>query len=141
DGDTLAPAMRAAAEYRGALKLFRPRSANWDPPVLTVSALEGRGMDAVWSAIQDHRDKLSGSGELAAKRRQQQQDWLWAMIDDGLKHHFLGRPDVARALPEIEAAVLAAKLTPTEGARRLLALLDEHGGGEAAPIARRGRGG
>jgi LAO/AO transport system kinase len=139
DGDNLAAASRAAAEYRSALNLFRPRSANWDPPVLTVSGLEARGMDEVWSAIEAHRATLDASGELAAKRREQQQEWLWAMIDDGLKRHFLDRPDVARLLPEIEAAVLGAKLTPTEGARRLLALLDEQGGGEAAPAPRRAR--
>ena len=61
------------------------------------------------------------------------------MIDDGLKRHFVGRPDVAKLLPAIEAAVLEARLTPTEGARRLLAMLDEHGGGEAAPFSRRTR--
>jgi LAO/AO transport system kinase len=89
--------------------------------------------------IERHRAALGASGELAAKRRDQQQDWLWAMIDDGLKQHFLGRPDVARLLPEIEAAVLEARLTPTEGARRLLALLDAHGGGDAAPLSQRAR--
>lgn len=139
DGDNLGRVTRAAAEYRAALHLLRPRSAHWDPPVLTVSALEARGMDEVWNLIERHRAALDACGELAAKRRTQQQDWLWAMIDDGLKRHFLGRPDVARLLPEIEAAVLDAKLTPTEGARRLLALLDQHGGGEAAPLARRTR--
>jgi len=140
DGDNIDRATRAAAEYTAALRLFRPRSPQWDPPVLTVSALESRGMDEVWRAIEQHRTALETSGELAAKRRTQQQDWLWAMIDDGLKRHFLGRPDVARRLPEIEAAVLGAKLTPTEGARRLLALLDARGGGAAAatPVRRRG---
>jgi len=140
DGDNIDRATRAAAEYTAALRLFRPRSPHWDPPVLTVSALESRGMDEVWRAIEQHRTALETSGELAAKRRTQQQDWLWAMIDDGLKRHFLGRPDVARRLPEIEAAVLGAKLTPTEGARRLLALLDARGGGAAAatPVRRRG---
>jgi LAO/AO transport system kinase len=107
--------------------------------VLTVSALTGRAIDDVWQVINDHQGRLAASGELAEKRREQQRDWLWAMIDDGLKRHFLDRPDVARLLPEIEAAVLEAKLTPTEGARRLLALLDEHGGGEAAPVSRRTR--
>ena len=139
DGDNLARATRAAAEYRSALNLFRPRSAHWDPPVLTVSALEERGMDAVWNVVAKHRAALDASGELTRRRREQQQDWLWAMIDDGLKHHFLARPDVARLLPEIEAAVLDARLTPTEGARRLLARLDERGGGEAAPVSRRRR--
>jgi LAO/AO transport system kinase len=135
DGDNVARAGRAAAEYRAALRLLRPRSATWEPPVLTVSALEARGMDEVWDTIERHRSTLDASGELALKRREQLQDWLWAMIDDGLKRHFLSRPDVARLLPEIEAAVLDATLTPTQGARRLLALLDEHGGGEAAPLS------
>lgn len=139
DGDNVARAMRAQAELRGALTLFRHRTASWDPPVLAVSALERRGMDEVWSVIQDHRARLSASGELEQLRRKQQQDWLWAMIDEGLKRHFLARPDVARLLPEIEAAVLDARMTPTEGARRLLSLLDLNGDddAEAAPQPRR----
>lgn len=138
DGDNVARAQRAAVELQSALRLFRPRSPHWEPPVLQVSALEGRGMDAVWDAVARHRTALAASGELAAKRRGQQQDWLWAMIDDGLKRHFLGRADVAAALPEVEAAVLDSRLTPTEGARRLLALLDDARAGDAAPL-RRGR--
>ena len=51
------------------------------------------------------------------------------MIDDGLKRHFLGRADVQRLLPELESAVASAELTPTEAARRLLALLDTDGDG------------
>ena len=79
-----------------------------------------------------HRAALTVSGELADQRRAQQRDWLWAMIDDGLKRHLLARPEVARLLAEIEAAVLAARLTPTEGARRVLALIDRDGRGASA---------
>src|SRR5438552_3847473 len=131
DGQNVRPAEQAAAQYRSALRLFRHASPDWDPPVVTVSALERRGMDQVWSIIEDHRAKLGASGELERKRRNQQQAWLWSMIDDGLKRHFLAREDVARLLPEMEAAVVGAKLTPTEAARRLLALLDQGGDGGA----------
>jgi LAO/AO transport system kinase len=130
DGDNVAHATQAAAQYRAALNLFRHTSPDWDPPVVTVSGLEGRGMDTVWAIIEDHRTRLGTSGELARKRREQQQTWFWTMIDDGLKGHFLGREDVRRLLPEMEAAVAGGRLTPTEAARRLLALLDE---GTAAP--------
>src|SRR5207244_3277158 len=75
--------------------------------------------------------RVPGAGAPAAKRRGQQQAWLWSMIDDGLKRHFLARADVARLLPEMEAAVASATVTPTEAARRLLALLDEGGDGGA----------
>jgi LAO/AO transport system kinase len=136
DGDNVARATNAAAEYRGALRLFRHTSPNWDPPVVTVSGLEAQGMDTVWSIIEDHGTRLGASGELARKRREQQQTWFWSMIDDGLKRHFLGRSDVRHLLPEMEAAVASAKLTPTEAARRLLALLDEGGDGGVRSAAK-----
>lgn len=140
DGDNVRRAQHAAAEYTGALRLFRHVSANWDPPVLTVSALEASGMDRIWATIEEHRARLTASGELAARRRAQQHDWLWSMLRDGLEEHFRGREDVRRLLPELEAAVVAARITPTEAARRLLALLDDDGdGGARAPAVRRGR--
>ncbi len=141
DGQNVRPAEQAAAQYRSALRLFRHASAGWDPPVVTVSALEGRGMDQVWSIIEDHRGQLGPSGELERRRRAQQRAWFWTMIDDGLKGHFLARDDVQRLLPEMETAVAGARLTPTEAARRLLALLDEGGerGGRTAVRSRRAR--
>src|SRR5437016_6150849 len=141
DGENVRPAEQAAAQYRSALRLFRHASAGWDPPVVTVSALEGRGMDKVWSIIEDHRGKLGPSGALERRRREQQRAWFWTMIDDGLKGHFLARDDVQRLLPEMETAVASARLTPTEAARRLLALLDEGGahGGRTAVRSRRAR--
>jgi LAO/AO transport system kinase len=125
DGDNVEHATQAAAQYRSALNLFRHASPTWDPPVVTVSALAAKGMDTIWSIIQDHHTRLSAVGELQRKRREQQQTWFWSMIDDGLKQHFLARDDVRRQLPEMEAAVASARLTPTEAARRLLALLDD----------------
>jgi LAO/AO transport system kinase len=128
DGDNVANAQRAAAEYTGALRLFRHTSASWDPPVVTVSGLYSIGMDRVWSIIEEHRRVLSATGELDARRREQLQAWFWSMIDDGLKRHFLGRDDVKRALPKMEQAVASATLTPTEAARRLLRVLDDQRG-------------
>ena len=129
DGDNVEHAQQAAAQYRSALNLFRHSSPTWDPPVVTVSALESKGMDRVWTIITDHQARLTDSGELSAKRRAQQQRWFWDMVEDGLKQHFLGRADVQHTLPQLEDAVSNAKLTPTEAARRLLALLDQHAAG------------
>jgi LAO/AO transport system kinase len=124
DGDNVKRATQAAAEYRAALRLFRHTSANWNPPVLTVSALEARGMDAVWAIVTEHREKLGATGELDRKRREQQQAWFWSMLRDGLERHFLARADVRRVLVDLERAVGEGQLTPTAAADRLLALLD-----------------
>jgi len=125
DGENVRLATRAVAEYRSAMRLFRHSSHQWSPPVLPVSALESKAMDEVWKIILDHRAKLEASGELTERRRQQQQAWFWSMLEEGLRHHFLARRDVQRLLPKMEAAVGQSDLTPTEAARRLLALLGD----------------
>ncbi len=86
--------------------------------------MHGTGIDRVWGIIEEHRRALSASGELEARRREQQRAWFWSMIDEGLKRWFLGRDDVKRMLPKMEQAVASATLTPTEAARRLLAAVD-----------------
>src|SRR5882757_7219526 len=41
DGDNIARANMAAADYRGALHILSPRSLTWSPPVMTYSAMTG----------------------------------------------------------------------------------------------------
>jgi len=124
DGDNIQRAQQAATEYRAALRLFRHSSRNWDPPVVTASAIHHTGLDEVWRIILDHHQRFTATGELAALRQHQQHQWFWSMLDEGLKSHFLARPDVKRHLPELEDAIAKGRLTPTEAARRLLGVLD-----------------
>ncbi len=124
DGDNLKRAEQAAAEYRGALRLFRHNTALWDPPVVTVSGLHANGMEKIWTIVQQHHDALCQAGALAERRRQQQRTWMFSMIDDGLRGHFFARRDVAAALVEMEDAVARNRITPTEAANRVLGLLD-----------------
>jgi LAO/AO transport system kinase len=140
DGDNVKRAQQAVAEYSGALRLFRPTSAGWEPPVIAVSAKLAQGMDEVWGIILRHRAHLETSGELEAKRCEQRSAWFWSMIEDGLRRHFLARADVRARLPEMEAAVANATLTPTEAARRLITLLDQkvaHGSATSTPARRK----
>jgi LAO/AO transport system kinase len=122
DGANLALAQQAATQYIAALNLFRHTTPTWDPPVVTLSALEMRGMDTIWGIIQDHRAKLGATGELDAKRREQQRSWFWNVVEEGIKMRFLGRPDVRAALGEAEASVADGTTSPTAAARRILVL-------------------
>ncbi|GIW43523.1 MAG: ATPase/protein kinase [Candidatus Binatia bacterium] len=124
DGDNLVAAERAAAEYRTALRLFRHHATVWEPPVVTVSALTGHGIARVWEIVREHRERLSAASELRRKREAQQQKWFWDMVREGLMEHFLARSDVKELLPELERAVTEHRSSPTDAARRLLALLD-----------------
>ncbi len=76
DGDNLARAKAAAAEYRAALHILVPRSPHWTPPVVTYSALTGDGIAALWAHVLDHRRRLTRVGRTrrAARRAAGQMD-------------------------------------------------------------------
>src|ERR1700734_1257418 len=64
DGENLSRAKLAASQYGAALHILSPRSPTWSPPVVTCSALKGTGIEALWTHVLDHRQKLTASGEI-----------------------------------------------------------------------------
>ena len=126
DGGLKQAASRAAAEYQSALRMLRPAAAGWIPPVLQVSALEGRGFERVWTAMGDYRAALGAEG-LTAKRARQAKAWFWRELQEGLVEAFRRAPAVAEALPRLEAEVAAGKITAARAAETLLALFRTHG--------------
>ena len=119
DGDLEAAAGRAVADYHAALHFLRPAAAGWTPPVLKVSALERRGMDEVWKAIERFKTTL-GAARLKANRAAQAKAWMWREIEEGLLGLLRQNPAVARQLPELEKKVLQGLLTPAAAARTIL---------------------
>src|SRR5690606_40457483 len=69
------------------LRMIYGPDAAWTPPVLTCSGLTGAGLDTVWQQLMRHREQLVESGELEARRQQQQVDWVWAMVRDRSEEH------------------------------------------------------
>jgi LAO/AO transport system kinase len=123
DGDNLPRAKAAAAEYRAALHILTPRSPNWAVPVVTYSALTGDGIAALWQHVLDHRDKLTASGELAARRGEQQVEWMWSMLDERLFAPLRSDRALKAALPRIEADVAAGRLAPNAAVEEIVAML------------------
>ncbi len=120
DGDLVAAANHAAAEYRHALTLLRPPVEGWHVPVLQVSAAEKRGIDDVWRAVGDYRDAMTKSGAWANRRSRQATSWMWGEIEEGLAERFRDDPSVRSALAGLEKKVADGKLTPTAAAQDLL---------------------
>jgi LAO/AO transport system kinase len=124
DGNNIENAKKAKLEYEKALNLLTPSSKNWSPPVLTCSAVTMDGIEDIWQTILDYKEKLEVSGELLEKRRRQALDWLWALVEEGLRERFYRNPDVEKSLPEIVKAVEKGETAPTAAAHRLLDLHD-----------------
>jgi LAO/AO transport system kinase len=116
--ERLAQAARIA--YKNALHIMTPGSANWSPPVLTMSGLRNVGLDVLWEKIQEHRKVMTESGELPAKRREQQIMWMWSMLKERLVLALEQDPAVAAQIPGVEKAVAGGTMTATVGAETLL---------------------
>ena len=125
DGDNLTKAEQARKEYESAVHLLSRPSDLWTPPALTCSALHMIGLDRVWETILSHRDTLSNNGELVKKRRSQSLDWMWSIVDEGLKERFYNHPGLKKSLPKILLDVESGKMAPAVAADELLLSLDQ----------------
>lgn len=123
DGDNIKRAESAAADYRAALQIFTPHGATWFPPVVTISGRENRGLEALWSKILEHREKMTATGEFQARRRAQAVAWMRDMLEDRLMGALKSNPRVAAELAGIEQAVGAGTMLPTLAVDRIMALM------------------
>jgi len=127
DGSHVVEARIAARELRGALRLIHPHDALWKPPVLTMSGLEGAGVDEFWNTVLEHRKVLADAGEFRENRRRQQVDWTWTMVHDQLLRRLEDNPRVRAIRAEVEARVRDESLTAALAAHRLLDAFDRSG--------------
>jgi len=123
DGDNIARARTAAAEYGAALRILTPRSPTWSPPVVTYSALTGGGIAELWAQVLDYHAKMTAAGELAAQRRAQQVKWMWAMFEERMRGLLVSDAKIKAKLKEIEAAVARGSLAPDLAVDKLIAAL------------------
>ncbi len=120
DGDSLPRARRAAAELKAALRILGQDRAT---PVLTMSGLTGDGVAELWETIDAGWRKAEADGELAARRARQQLSWMWALVEERLRHKLTSDPMLAARRSEIERAVRDGRLDATLAADDIAALL------------------
>ena len=108
------------AQWKNALHMLRPTSLNWAPPVITLSALHKEGIIEFWAQVEKYCAALTPTGEFAARRQRQSVDWMWSLIDSGLRQYFRQHPAVRASLAELSKAVSAGRTTPGAAAYRLL---------------------
>lgn len=126
EGDNRPRAQLARKQYQNALHLLRPKSFDWQVPVLLCSALHQQGIDEVWQTVQDFVAVMQNNGEFDQKRRLQATDWMWSQVMDELKTLFLRDKKVAPLIDGIQTAVSTGTTTPGAAARRLIEAFKRH---------------
>ncbi|MDI9913805.1 methylmalonyl Co-A mutase-associated GTPase MeaB [Rhodococcus sp. IEGM 1379] len=124
DGKHEREAKGAARELAGALRLIYPHDAIWKPPVITMSGLEGLGLDEFWRTVVKHREVLTEAGQFDEKRRQQQVDWTWTMVNDQLLRRLSSNERVRAIRADVEESVRDGSLTAALAAQRILDAFD-----------------
>jgi LAO/AO transport system kinase len=122
-------AMRAQLFITSSLRLLgfqgNPEHAShhqefWHPTVITLSALEGKGVPELWDKV-THFEKLQkANGKFESRRKQQAGAWMWDRIDTGLKSAFRNNAQVQELLPILIAQVNQGTMAASVAARRLL---------------------
>lgn len=122
-------AMRAQAFITSSLRLLgfqgNPDHAShdqefWHPTVMTMSALEGKGVPELWEKILHFQHLQKTNSKFDARRQQQAGAWMWDRIEAGLKNAFRNNVAVQELLPTLSAQVNQGTMTASVAARRLL---------------------
>jgi LAO/AO transport system kinase len=120
DGKHERDAQMAARELSGALRMIYPHGSLWIPPVITMSGLEGAGLEEFWGIVQKHREVFTAAGEFEERRRRQEVEWMWAMVRDSVLTTLSQNPNVRAVRRDVESQVRQGHLTPTLAAQQIL---------------------
>ena len=122
DGDLKPVATRTAADYAGALRLLRKRPGDPEgfPKVLTISAVEEKGLGEVWSEIETLAGFRKESGFWAARRAEQAQTWFADEVQQGLLRRIEADPAARSAMDQLRAEVGAGQRSPGAAAADVL---------------------
>ena len=120
DGAQVTAAREAARVYASSLHYSRARHAGGEPRAVTVSALTGEGLDALWQLVCEHHRARAESGERDEARRTERTRWMWDLADERLLAELRRHPRVEALRATTEREVAEGLLTPRQAAARLL---------------------
>ena len=66
---------------------------------------------------------MTKSGELAARRREQQVKWMWAMLEERMLSRLRSDPALKTKLPKLEAAVADGRMSAAVAVEEMAAAL------------------
>ncbi len=118
DGENQKIIEKAKHDYERALHILRHEG--WIPPVLSCSALTKKGLPDILFQIDTYFDDQKKL--IDTKRKQQGVDWMWQLLQEGLKD-YLYKKVSPNILSQAETAVLTHQKTAPQVAFEILKLL------------------
>ncbi len=110
----------AKGEFNRALHLYPPKDSGWQPKVLLASALHYKGIDDIYTMIDDYITSAISTSYFQQKRNDQNKYWLLETINQQLKNNFYNNAEIKELLKEEFKKLENGKTTPFTAATRLL---------------------
>jgi LAO/AO transport system kinase len=120
DGDNKSKCERAKREYKNALHLFPPSETGWYPNVLTCSAVNNEGLDAIWNEISKFSQHMKEKGLFLRNRQFQNVEWMHDIIIYSLKQHFYSDQEISQSISLLESEIRKKQIPAITAARQLL---------------------
>ena len=122
DGENVKDAKLAKVEFNRALHLYPVKESNWQPKILTASALQNVGISEIDEMISKYIKLTKENSYFSKKRNEQNKFWLLSTIEQQLKSSFYNNPKIKIALAKEIEQLEKLKTTPFNAAKRLLDL-------------------
>ena len=122
DGDLKSAAIRTCADYAGALRLLRkrPQDPGDFPKALTVSAVEGAGLQQSWEEMQALVAWRRAQGVWARTRASQNAYWFNAELRHALFTRLEHDPEAAAVSRKLQKALQAGDIAPSVAAEQVV---------------------
>jgi LAO/AO transport system kinase len=124
EGDNKTKAMLTKRAYENALQLLMPATEGWKTKVTICSALHNKGIEDIWTLINDFMINIKESGVFEKRRNEQLKEWMYSMLEETLLHKFYTHPGIKEKISRYESGVLNAETTPTQAVKDLLEMIE-----------------
>jgi LAO/AO transport system kinase len=116
DGENHKIIQKAKHDYQKALEILR-HDSGYIPSVLSCSAVTKAGLPEVAQAIETYLS--SRKDEIENKRREQNIEWMWSLVYEGLEKAFHGKVS-PHEIEKVKLEIMKQTLTAPSAAEKLL---------------------
>jgi LAO/AO transport system kinase len=120
DGPREKQSNHSALELRNALQLVTRHRDSWQTPVVQISALESKGMEAVWTELDKYYRHSMLNGWFSHNRQQQREYWFKENVGALLFTSLTKNHDWKKQQQDLLEKVAQGLLSPFEASRRLV---------------------
>jgi LAO/AO transport system kinase len=111
---------KSERDLKNALSLLPTSPSDWNPPVMSCSALKESGIENIFQVIKEYLDLTVRNGFFHKQRIEQLKQWMHETIRGELQTRFYDNQKIKSLLPGIEKKVIEGEISPFQAADQLL---------------------